>query len=180
MATFRPSANRITSWLPPGSGPTRPANRSRRINSRRLIGFGIGWPRIQVDTVDNFEPVAMAQSHNDPAFQSFLKLFASFLQGRSFSPRSRTLLDLSKESTVLDHFVVRPPHRRLNVLSKHGGTIHRRMLVWKRLSDFVKLFVVYERVPLTMRGKFQPHTPLTFVCRFEGRSLSRAFWTPRT
>lgn len=87
----------MTSWRPPGSGSAKPGRRSRRISSRRLIGFGMDRLRVQVDAVDYLEPIAITQADDDPALQSPIELVARFLEGCAFAPSARALVDLSKK-----------------------------------------------------------------------------------
>src|SRR2546428_8329797 len=97
---FRISACRL-----PGNGPSKPKARSRRTSSRRLIGLGILWLRVDVDAVNNREMIAVARFKENPIFQNTLQLFSALFQGRAFCPRARTNRNLPKEAAVFHQFI---------------------------------------------------------------------------
>src|SRR3954453_14151309 len=101
------SPDRIAMWRCPASGPLHPSARMRRMNSRRLIGFGIRRLRIDIDAADHRKKVAMPRLYQNPVLEPALQLFTGLLQRVTVRPHSFTQRNRPEIATVLHHLITR-------------------------------------------------------------------------
>src|SRR5437867_9914378 len=104
MTILRPPFH-MTKCLPPASGGPQPSARSRRTNSRHLIGFGMRLG-IDVDAIDYGQCVSVTKAHDDPGFQCASKLFAAFFERFALAPCALARRDVAKEPAILHQLIM--------------------------------------------------------------------------